>query len=949
MNPLRALRDFGQSVWLDYIRRSLLTTGELRRLIDDDGLRGVTSNPAIFEKAIAGSTDYDEAFAAMGGERLDAKARYERIAVRDIQDAADVLKPVFEATHGRDGYVSLEVSPYLAHDTAGTLDEARRLWATVKRPNVMIKVPGTAEGVPAIRQLLAEGINVNVTLLFAREAYEHVVEAYLAGLEQRVAAGGDPRGVASVASFFVSRIDAAVDKVLDARIKASSSASERGRLEALLGKVAIANAKLAYERWGELFAGPRWEALRARGAETQRLLWASTSTKNPAYRDVLYVEELIGPETVDTIPPATFDAFRDHGRPRQSLAEDVEAAHETMDALARAGVSIEDVTAKLLEDGVKLFAEAFDKLLAAVEQKSRGAARPAIARQIRALPAILESGVAASLRTWSQEGRARRLWARDASLWTGRSEGRWLGWLTIADEQLARLDRLESFAQEVRREGFEHVLLLGMGGASLAADVLGAVLGSGAGGPSLRVLDTTHPAEIEAAAREAAPRKTLHVVASKSGASLESELLREYFFARAEQALGAGAAGQTFVAITDPGSRLEHLAKGDGFRQVFFGEPSIGGRFSALSDFGMVPAAATGLDLRRLFDRVEEMVHACSSSVPAEENPGVVLGNVLGVLGAAGRDKVTLVASPAIAPLGGWIEQLLANSTGKDGRGLVPVAGETLGPPEVYGADRLFVQLRLESAPDGAADAALAALERAGHPVVRIAVADPWDVGQEFFRWQIATAVAGAVLGVDPFGQPEVEASKLGARKLAAAWERAGGRPAETPLVEEGGVAVHASPADATALGGAGGRPSLVGCLRAHLGRLGAGDYLGLLAWVERSAAHAKVLEAVRHAVRDRRRVATCLGFGPRYLHATGQLHKGGPATGVFIVLTADPAADVPVPGRGYTFGALHAAAARADAARLAERGRRVLRLHLGADAAAGLARVEAAVGEALG
>ena len=371
-NPLKDLLKFGQSVWLDYIRRDLLTSGELKRLIAEDGLRGMTSNPTIFEKAITGGTLYDDLLTSLRSRTdLDAKGRYEILAIRDIQDAADVFRPVYESSKRHDGYVSLEVSPYLARDTKGTIDEARRLWKSVQRENVMIKIPGTVEGIPAFQQAISEGINVNVTLLFAQDVYVKVAEAYIAGLEQYAANGGDVSRMASVASFFISRIDSAVDAIIDSKLKSSKDAGEQEQLNSIKGKVAIANGKQTYEKYQGIFSTPRWKALAAKGAQVQRVLWASTSTKNPAYRDVLYVEELIGPDTVDTIPPATFDAFRDHGKPRQSLTENLAAAHKTMETAAKLGISMKEVTDKLTDEGVRSFSEAFDKLLEAVEKSSK--------------------------------------------------------------------------------------------------------------------------------------------------------------------------------------------------------------------------------------------------------------------------------------------------------------------------------------------------------------------------------------------------------------------------------------------------------------------------------------------------------------------------------------------------------------------------------------------------
>jgi transaldolase/glucose-6-phosphate isomerase len=948
MNPLRALQNYGQSVWLDYIRRQLLVSGELQRLIEQDGLRGLTSNPAIFEKAITGSTDYTAALQALAGEALEAGALYERLAIQDIQAAADLLQPVYEQTDRGDGFVSLEVSPHLAYDTAGTIAEARRLWRAVGRPNLMIKVPATPQGLPAIERLIGEGINVNVTLLFSQEVYERVAHAYIAGLERLAAGGGDLKAVASVASFFISRIDTAVDALVAARLK-TATAAERAQLSRLLGRVAIANAKLAYQRYKQIFRGPRWEALAARGARQQRLLWASTSTKNPDYRDVLYVEELIGPETVNTMPPATLDAFRDHGRVRPSLEEDLEGAHDTMEILAQVGISMAAVTDKLLAEGVRLFAEPFDKLLEALAPRPAITTKACLDRQGHRLPAPLQAAVQAVLADWRAHDKVRRLWARDASLWTGGDEAAWLGWLSITDDQMAHLSRWQGFADEIRGAGFTHALLMGMGGSSLAPEVLAATFGRLDGHPQLLVLDSTDPAQIRAIERRLELDRTLFIVSSKSGTTLESNLFLRYFLTRLAEVVGAAAAGGRFIAITDPGSALQRLAERQGFRQIFHGVPSIGGRYSALSDFGMVPAAIMGLDVRRFLDRADEMVQACAAVVPPEENPGVVLGAILGVLAAHGRQKVTLIVSPRLRALGAWVEQLLAESTGKDGRGLIPVDGESPGAPAVYGADRLFVYVRLEAAPDPDQDAAVQALEGAGQPVVRIAVADLYDLGQEFFRWQMATAVAGAILGVNPFDQPDVEASKAVTRQLTAAYEERGSLPPEAPIFEADGLALFADARNAEALRrGLGEEPSLVGYLRAHLDRLRPGDYFALLAYLERHDAHTAHLQAMRHAVRDAKRVATCLGFGPRFLHSTGQAYKGGPNRGVFLQITGDDAADLPVPGQRYTFGVVKAAQARGDFAVLAERQRRALRVHLGADLRAGLATLRQAIAAAL-
>lgn len=945
-NSLLALNDLGQSIWLDYLRRNFVTQGELRRLVEYDGLRGVTSNPAIFEKAIAGSTDYTEGLAAIElREDQEPIEIYERLAIEDIQMATDALRSVYDATVGRDGYVSLEVSPYLARDTEGTVAEARRLWGAVGRPNLMIKVPATEEGLPAIEQLIGAGINVNVTLLFAIERYEAVAGAYLAGLERLTRSGGDPGRVGSVASFFVSRVDSAVDALLEARLQKATSDPQREQLRGLLGAAAIANAKLAYERYQTIFAGPRWEVLAGRGARTQRLLWASTSTKNPNFRDVRYVEELIGADTVNTVPPATLDAFRDHGVPRASLQEDPDAARATLAALADAGIEMDEVTDRLLDDGVRLFADAFDKLLGAVAEQREGVLGRLIDRETYSLPEALSKAVDASLEEWRAAGRMRRLWALDASLWTGADEASWLGWLGVAEDELAQAARFVQIADEVRESGFTDALLLGMGGSSLCPEVMAQTFGPVPGHPQLHVLDSTDPAQIARVEASLDLARTLVIVSSKSGTTLEPNILRDYFFERMKAAVGPRDAPSHFIAVTDPGSQLQTAAESAGFRRVFFGLSSIGGRYSALSDFGMVAAAIAGVDVPRFLQNAEVMVHSCGRSVPAEENPAAVLGTILGVAAQQGRDKVTIVTSPGIAALGAWLEQLLAESTGKRGKGLIPVDRETSGPPEVYGDDRVFAYLRLESGADAEQDARLLALEQAGQPVIRIALTNPYDLGQEFFRWELATAVAGAILGINAFDQPDVEASKDVTRELAAAYEATGALPPESPLLEENGVALYTDERNAAALASAvGGDRSLSGYLKAHLGRLSPGDYFALLAYLDRNEKHEAKLQAIRHAVRDRRHVATVLGFGPRFLHSTGQAYKGGPNSGVFLQITCDDAADLPVPGRRYSFGVVKAAQARGDFQVLAERERRALRVHLQGDVQAGLDRLQAAL-----
>lgn len=950
INPLQALQEYGQSVWLDYIRRSSITSGELQAMVAAGEIWGVTSNPAIFEKAIAGSTDYDDALKASEEDHdQEAIALYEQLAIADIQATADILKPIYEQTNRRDGYVSLEVSPYLADDTEQTIFEAHRLWQAVDRPNLMIKVPATPAGIPAIQQLISVGINVNVTLLFSPDVYEQVVEAYISGLEEYASNDGVVSEVASVASFFISRIDSAVEAQIATQLNSNPEQKQQGLLKSLLGQVAIANAKLAYQRFQSLYQSDRWQQLVLRGAQPQRLLWASTGTKNPLFPDVLYVEELIGADTVNTIPPTTLAAFRDHGEPGATLTEEIDSAQEVLVHLQQAGISLPQITDQLLEEGVQLFKNAFDQLLSAVEKKREAVLGQALNRLTYTFPDQTTAAVVmAALQDWQTTGKIRRLWAQDASLWTGDDENRWLGWLGITEDQLAHIEPLKQLAQEVKELQFSHVLLLGMGGSSLCPEVMKLTFGKVEGFPELLVLDSTDPAQIQAIERKIDLTKTLFIVSSKSGSTLEPNIFKQYFFDRVQQVLGQAAAGSRFIAITDPGSKMQHVAETDQFRQIFFGLPSIGGRYSALSNFGMVPAAAMGVDVARFLDRAEEMVHSCASSVPAADNPGVVLGAILGTLANLGRDKVTLITSPGVADLGAWLEQLLAESTGKEGKGLIPVDRESLGSLEVYGNDRLFIYIRLEPAPDPAQEKAIAAIAQV-HPVVRINISDPYQLGQEFFRWEMATAVAGSILGINAFNQPDVEASKIATRQLTEAYEQSGSFPAETPIAVEAGLQLFTDPRNASILArAAGGDKSLGGYLRAHLNQLNAGDYCALLAYIEMNEHHEDQLQAMRQTIRDRKRVATCLGFGPRFLHSTGQAYKGGPNSGVFLQITCEDAITLPVPGQKYTFGVVKAAQARGDFQVLADRERRALRVHLGTDVQADLATLRRIIQQVL-
>jgi len=561
------------------------------------------------------------------------------------------------------------------------------------------------------------------------------------------------------------------------------------------------------------------------------------------------------------------------------------------------------------------------------------------------LPAALAEGVKSSLADWKTNNKVARLWQKDPSLWTGTDEGKWLGWLAIVDEQLKEVANLKKLAAEIKKAKFRHAILLGMGGSSLCVEVLRLTFGKFGGYPELHVLDSTDPAQVKAVERKLDLKKTLCIVSSKSGSTLEPNIFKQYFYERIRQKVGDKEVGSHFIAVTDPGSKMEQVAKDGNFRHIFPGVPSIGGRYSALSHFGTVPGAIMGLDLSKFLKITHKMVKACGPGTAPEKNPGVILGTILGVAANHGRDKITVFTSPGVSDLGAWLEQLIAESTGKVGKGIIPVDREKIGKPSVYGNDRVFAYLRLAKENNRAMDSAVTALEKAGHPVVRIVLGTKFDIGQEFFRWEIATATAGSVIGINTFNQPDVEASKIETRKLTTEYEATGKLPSEAPFFEDQGLELFADEKNAAFLKN---NSNLAGVLRAHLGRIGASDYFALLGYIQMNDAHEKSLQAIRHQVRDAKKSATCLGFGPRFLHSTGQAYKGGPNSGVFLQLTCDDAADIPVPGQKFTFGIVKAAQARGDFSVLSDRDRRALRIHLGKNVKGDLAKLAKAVKQAL-
>jgi transaldolase/glucose-6-phosphate isomerase len=879
---LAALTAAGTSVWLDQLRRGMIESGELQRMIEQDSLRGVTSNPAIFEKAILGTADYDEDLARLAQEGKIAREVYRYMALKDVQLAADALRPVYDDTGGLDGYVSWEVAPRLAHDTEGTIEQAHQYWDLVDRPNLMIKVPATEEGLPAIEQLLYEGMNINVTLLFAVSAYEKVMERFVRALERRHE-DGRPLDRHSVASFFVSRVDSEVDKRLEAL----------GRTD-LQGRAGLANARAAYQAYKRVFEGERFAELRAAGAPVQRPLWASTGVKNPQYPETLYVWGLAAPNTVNTMPLPTLLAAGSEGELSGGGADEDPTAD--LEALRDAGIDLDDVTDKLLRDGIDAFLVPMAKLLDGIERKREAVVTGRPAAIDTDLPTDYEEPVTKRVKRAADEDVERRIWAHDGTLWapegTPEVTNR-LGWLTIGSKMLEDLDSIQGLAEDVRAEGYTDAVLLGMGGSSLAPEVFRRSLKSpGPDALRLHVLDSTDPAQARAVADAIDLDKTLFIVSSKSGGTIETLTQFEYFHSRQPD-------GKHFVAITDPGSGLLELAQKHGFRRAFENDPDIGGRYSALSYFGLVPAALAGVDVGAVLETGEVAVQNCEQR---DGNIGLWLGLALGELALHGRDKLTFVIDDPIGSFGLWAEQLVAESTGKQGRGILPIADEPLADPGSYGSDRVFLHLADEEAPDDEHAKAMAGLSKAGHPVLTLRAHGVEDLGRIYFLFEFATAVAGWVLEINPFDQPNVQEAK---DNTARVLERGAGD------VDEGDVS-------------------------ALLEGLEPPGYVAILGFLPYSDAVDAAIERLRARLIERFGVATTWGYGPRYLHSTGQFHKGGPATGRFLELVHDSDDDLEIPGRSFGFRTLISAQADGDLQTLRDHGLSAARVRLSAGDLAG-------------
>ncbi|MBU9888657.1 MAG: bifunctional transaldolase/phosoglucose isomerase [Candidatus Omnitrophica bacterium] len=929
--PSVELYKAGQGPWLDTISRKLLRSGTLRSYIENSGLLGVTSNPSIFQQAISQGEGYEadiQKLLAKGAGTLEV---YDALTLADIRETCDLFRPVFEKTGGEQGFVSLEVLPCLAFDEDATVTEAKRLWSLVNKPNVMIKVPATPQGVKAVARLIGEGVNVNVTLIFSQKNYREVADAYLAGLEAFAARGGDLRTVHSVASVFVSRIDTDIDKQLDAKLATEKDAAKRALLQDLKGRSAIANSKAIYQAFKELFGSPRFEALKAQGAFVQKTLWGSTSCKNPAYPDLIYVEPLVGKDTVNTLPQNTWEALLDHGKIRpDTVEEDMEGAMEAIRQLKGFGIDIHAVCDKLQRDGVKAFVYSFESLMAVLEKKRAAKIKNAAAvKTTVALPAALQKTAADTVAGLAKKDVHARWLAKDPTLWSNDAAHQKvilnrLGWVENCEKLVGKLYEIDRLQEKFFQEGVRDVVLLGMGGSSLAAEVLSLILKKPADkvkgapkGTRFHLLDTTDPASILKVEKVIRYPKTVFLVGSKSGSTIETRSQYQYFFAKVT-AFYKGDESQAatrFVLVTDDGSPLADLGRSKPFAGVFLNPGDIGGRYSALSFFGLVPAALLGIDVRRIVADAQRFLDAMRADKDISKNEGISLGILLGALALRGKDKLTFWTSPALASFADWAEQLIAESTGKEGKGITPVAGEMPFSLDRYGQDRVFVILRLKGENEKGWAARIKALKQKGFPVLDFVWAGGSNVGGEFLRWEIATSFASVVLRINPFDEPNVKESKDITGRLLENVEKKKPLPQPKQLLAVKGPSL--TPADNKAL-------------KAFFGKLPQHGFVSLLAYLDRSPVTQKALRALQKRIATALGVPVLSGFGPRYLHSIGQLYKGGPKQGIFIEFFVKDAADVKIPGEVYGFSQLKRAQAMGDYEALSAKGLPVLAVDLG-------------------
>ena len=933
--PSAELYKAGQGPWLDSISRRLLRSGILKAYVEESGLLGVTSNPSIFQQAISQGEGYEQDIRKLLKRGASTMEIYDALTLADIRETCDLFLPVFRRTRGEHGFVSLEVLPNLAFNEEATVEEARRLFRLVNRSNVMIKVPATPQGIPAVARLIGEGMNINVTLIFSQRNYRDAARAYLEGLEAFAKKGGNLARVHSVASIFVSRIDTAIDKQLDARLATEEDPAKRALLRDLKGRAAIANSKMIYRSFKELFHSARFQTLKNRGAYVQKALWASTGTKNPSYSDLLYVEPLVGKDTVNTLPQNTWEALLARGQIRpDSVEENIPDAEATITGLKRMGIDIHGVCDRLQRDGVKSFILSFESLMATLEKK-RDAPMTSPVQVNISLPAHLEKNVADAFARLSKKDLHARWLAKDPTLWSNDAVHQKvilnrLGWVEHCEKIAGKLYEIDLLREKVFKNKIRDIVLLGMGGSSLAAEVLSLILKK----PSYKVkgalkgirfhlLDTTDPASILKVEKAVRYPTTVFLVGSKSGSTIETRSQYQYFFDRVKRFYknDENRAAALFVIVTDEGSPLADLGRRKTFGGLFLNPGDIGGRYSALSFFGLVPAALLGIDIRPLLADAGRFLDAMRATKDISKNEGIALGILLGTLALEGKDKLTFWTSPALASFADWAEQLIAESTGKEGRGITPVVGEPPLGLDCYGGDRAFVTLRLKGENEKLWAARIKALAIKGFPVLDFVWSDRVNVGGEFLRWEVAASFASVVLKVNPFDEPNVTESKNITSRLLEDVKKKKALPKPGKLLIAKGVKVT---------------PAEEKMLAAFFATLPKNGFVSLLAYVDRIAAAKKALRELRKSIAAALKVPVLSGFGPRYLHSIGQLYKGGPKQGIFMEFFVKDAKDVKIPGEVYGFSRLKQAQALGDYEAISSKGLPILAVDLGANLVTG-------------
>ncbi len=935
--PSIELYKAGQGPWLDTISRKLLRSGTLKAYIEESGLLGVTSNPSIFQQSISHGEGYEQDIQKMVKRGASTVEIYDALTISDIREACDLFLPVFQKTCGEHGFVSLEVLPNLAFNEEATVGEARRLYRLVNRPNVMIKVPATAQGVAAVRRLIGEGINVNVTLIFSQKNYRDVANAYLEGLEALAKKGGDLGKVHSVASVFVSRIDTDIDKQLDAKIATETENSRRMLLTDLKGKSAVANSKMVYLAFKEIFGTNRFQKLKNQGAYVQKPLWASTSCKNPSYPDLIYVETLVGKDTVNTLPQATWEALLAHGEIRPgTVEEDIQDSQAVIAELKNIGIDIHAVCDRLQKDGVKAFVQSFESLMTTLEKK-REFSMAAPVKTNFLLPQNLEKTFSDTLNQLAKKDVHARWLAKDPTLWSNDAAHQKvilnrLGWVENCEKIRGQLYEIDELQQKLFSAKVRDIVLLGMGGSSLAAEVLSLILKK----PSQKVkgalkgirfhlLDTTDPASILKVEKAVRYPSTLFIVGSKSGSTIETRSQYQYFFDRVKKFYknDENKAAERFVIITDHGSPLETLGCSKTFGGLFLNPQDIGGRYSALSFFGLVPAALLGIDIRQILADAQRFLDAMRSTKDIAKNEGIALGVLLGALAVKGKDKLTFWTSPELASFADWAEQLIAESTGKEGKGITPVAGEPPVGLERYGSDRVFVMLRFKGENEKLWTKRIKDLKAKGFPVLDFVWSDGMNVGGEFLRWEVATSFASVVLKVNPFDEPNVTESKNITSRLLEDVKKKKALPKPGKLLTAKGAVL--TPGDKK-------------ILEAFFSKRPKHGFVSLLAYVDRSPATKKVLQGLQRSMAAVLKVPVLSGFGPRYLHSIGQLYKGGPKQGIFVEFFVKDGKDVKIPGEVYGFSQLKQAQAMGDYEAISSKGLPILGVDLGSNLASGFA-----------